>query len=118
MEGCIFYRNSSIKPNDYRTSWNENEDGDIIVELESSTYKENKTEGTTSTSSGSTTESTTTKKHKLSIREFAKKLRLNAWDQYIHNEGHKKYPTLTIIFKQLLDYQASKTYLNKKRRCH
>ncbi|MGG0360266.1 DUF1173 family protein [Bacillus tropicus] len=115
MEGCIFYGNSSIKPNDYRTGWNEDEDGDIIVELESSTYKESKQEGTPSASTGNTTESTAIKKQKLSIRELAKKLLLNAWDQYIHIEGHKTYPTLPIIFKQLVDYQASKTYLNKKK---
>lgn len=113
LEGCIFYGNGSIKPNDYKTGWNEDENGDIIVELESSTYKENQQEGTTSTSTSSTIESTAIKQHKLSIRELAKKLLLNAWDQYMHNEGHKKYPNLPIIFEQFVEYQASKTYLNK-----
>jgi hypothetical protein len=115
IEGCIFYGNGSIKPSDYKTGWNEDENGDIIVELESSTYKEKKQEGTTSTSTGSRSESTAIKKHKLTIREVAKKLLLNAWDQYMHNKGSEKYPNLPIIFEQFVNFQANKTYLNKQK---
>nr|WP_088328043.1 DUF1173 family protein [Bacillus cereus] len=114
-EGCIFYGKGSINPSDYKTGWNEEENGDIIVELESSAYKEKNQEETTSTSTGSRSESTAIKKHKLTIREVTKKLLLNAWDQYMHNKGSKKYPNLSIIFEQFVNYQANKTYLNKQK---
>ncbi|PEI70383.1 hypothetical protein CN577_25485 [Bacillus toyonensis] len=115
LEGCIFYGNGSINPSDYKTGWNEDENGDIIVELESQTYKEKSQEVTSPTSTGSRSESTAIKKHKLTIREVTKKLLLNAWDQYMHNKGDKKYPNLHIIFDQFVNYQANKTYLNRQK---
>ncbi|PFO90343.1 hypothetical protein [Bacillus cereus] len=65
------YGNGSIKPSDYKIGWNENVNGDIIVELENPTYKK-KQEGNIFTSAGSKSELTAIKKHKLTIREVTK----------------------------------------------